>query len=304
MTVDLFSYEEIDDICDKFVKHRCQIREIIYELLYNLNYCSILEIEKSGLNKENIVSTIEELVSSIRSSHPASDFELYKLLHLTPEEFSDKQNDLSKEHQEEVDYLYHTFWHHNNISMLFNSGKIKDEKSYKVNNIPEVENLAEIYLGSKFLKSKTLDYLIIDSLLFAETVAFANTQNELPAQKFWSMATRYSWNSIKFLVSEGFALFITALISNVIDSSQGTVYWIAFATITIIRWLNPTKFQRLKFKTKPVLLLLEMMGFYDAKFKHSKFNAKLTQEMLFDLEKKGASYSHWVYHILDRNLKS
>lgn len=305
MTLELFSYKEMTEIANRFVSSdSCQLRTIISELLHNLN--DWLELNPENLeeiDKDYFIDCISDLVIAIRSSHPTSNYELSQLLILNPEEFTAQANQLSEDNKKEIKYLYDNFWHHNNIGGLYNSGKIKDHTAFKFVSIEGVEAVAAQYLNRRFFKSKTLDYSIIDSMLFAENVEFANVVSDLPVQKFWNLAGHYSWSALKFLFNEGFALFITALVSNAIDSSQGTNYWIAFATITIIRWLNPLKLERLKFKAKPRLLLGEMIGFYDAKFKHSEFNPKLIQELMFDLERKGASYSHWIYHILDRRLK-
>lgn len=305
MTLELFSNKEITEITNRYVAtSSCQIGEIIFELLHNLNDWLVLNPDNlEEIDKDYFIDCINDLIINIKSSHLTSNYELSQLLILSPEEFTVQTKRLSEENQKEIKYLYDNFWHHNNIGGLYNSGKIKDYKAFKIISTDEVETLAAHCLHRTFLKSKTLEYLIIDSLLFAETVEFSNVVSDLPVQKFWNLAGHYSWNAFKFLFNEGIALFITAIVSNAIDSSQGTNYWIAFATITVIRWLNPLKLERLKFKAKPRLLLGEMIGFYDAKFKHSNFNPKLIQELLFDLERKGASYSHWIYHILDRRLK-
>ena len=305
MALELFNSKEMRAIADGFVStSSCQIRTITSELLHNLNdWLELNPDNLEGIDKDYFIDCINDLVIAIRSSNPISNYALSQMLILNPEEFTTKANELSAENKKEIQYFYDNFWHHNNIAGLYNSGKIKDHTAFKFVSIEGAEAVAAQYLSRSFFKSKTLEYLLIDSMLFAETVEFANVVSDLSVQKFWSLVGHHSWSAFKFLFNEGVALIITAIVANGIDSSQGTNYWIVFATITIIRWLNPLKLERLKFKAKSRLLLGEMIGFYDAKFKHSEFNPKLTQELLFDLEKKGASYSHWVYHILDRRLK-
>lgn len=304
MTLELFSSKEIREIADRFVStDYCQIRTITSELLHNFNEWILLNPDNlKGIDKYYFIESITDLIGEIRSCHPFDNHELSQLLTLPPEEFTTKANQLSVENKKEIQYFYDNFWQHNNIFTLFNQGKIKDYTAFKIISIEEVETLANLYLDNKFFKSNTLEYLIIDSLLFAETIEFVNNKCNLPVQKTWNLVVNFFEIVFKFLLKEGISLFITAIVASAIDSSQGTNYWIAFATITIIRWLNPNKLEKMKFRGLLVSIFFEMMVFYDAKFKHSEFNTKLIQEMLFNLERKGASYSHWVYHILDRRL--
>lgn len=163
-----------------------------------------------------------------------------------------------------------------------------------------MEHVANMYLGNQWMKSKTLEWILIDAILFAETVEFGKVVNDVPAQKFFSILGRSVWETVKFAFSEGLALVITAFVSSIIDSTQGTVFWIAFATITIIRWLRPMRFEQIKAKAKNRILLFEMIGVYESKMKSYSFNPRLLRELIYDLEKKGAVYSPWVYHLLDR----
>jgi hypothetical protein len=130
-------------------------------------------------------------------------------------------------------------------------------------------------------------------------IAYANSVGGLVTHKIINHMGTSFWQLFKFVIAEGFALAITALVSNMTDSSQGVNFWIVFATITMIRWLNPNKVEKLQAKAKPRLLLVDMIGVYNLRLNTIDFNPKLILELLYDLERKGAVYSPWVYHLLD-----
>lgn len=303
MTTEFFSSDEIYEAINTFVLHEsAQTGIIAYELLSNLN--EWVELHPSDINKNRYIANVKRLINELRGCHIADVGDTDRLLYLPLDDFKLELSQLPEDKQKDIKSTYDHLWYHNSIAGLINSGKINDHTTFKMLSIDNLETVARIYVYNRWMKSRTLDWLLLDSMLFAETAEFARLTNNLPSQKFWNIMGYSVWQMIKFAFTEGFALAFTAIISGMVDSTQGTNFWIIFATITIIRWLNPIKVEHLKLKAKGRILLSEMIGFYDSKFTTMDFNPRLIKELLYDLEKKGASFSPWVYHVLDHMISN
>lgn len=307
MTTEIFTYEEMKVFTAQYcVGSSGQIRDIIFELFYSANEWHVKNPEEAiEPDREHFLACIRSIVNELKLAHTyTGDKETDYLFGLPLEEYKAKLTNLTETEKSKLNYRYDTFWQSKSIASLINTGNLFDDKECGLLEIDELETIADSYINSFWMKSKTLEWALINSMVYLETVNFARVVNDFPTMKFFN-AIRYSlWQTTKLAFKEIIALIITAIVANAIDSSQGTTYWIVFATITIIRWLNPTKSIQLNLKLKLKLLLGEMIGVSDSKIKHPNFNPKLIRELLYDLERKGASYSHWIYHILDRRLKT
>ncbi|MDP3745219.1 MAG: hypothetical protein Q8Q76_12910 [Methylotenera sp.] len=306
MTTEMFTYEDKSEFANRYCMGSSgQIHSIIFELFNSANKWATDNPEESkDPDKEHFILWVEKIVNELRLAHTYAETDIAKLASLPLEEYKAELSNLTDREKVKLNLQYDTFWQANNIVYLINNGKLFDENACGLLGIDQLETIADMYVDSFWMQSTTLEWALINSMVYSETINFARVVNDTPKMKFLNIVGYSLWQTSKFVFKEVIALILTAIASNIVDSSQGTTYWIVFATITIIRWLNPIKVEQIKHKAKPKLLLAEMIGFYDAKIKHSKFNPRLIRELLHDLEKKGASYSHWVYHILDRRLES
>lgn len=287
-----------ETIQSSVLSNSSQVAFIVRELMDGLNRW--LESNPAdSKEKDDYIGAIQLLIRELRGCH-ITNGEMTGLFYRPLDEFKSEISELSDERRKEAKNLYDSIWNHGNITRLISSGDINDHAKITELNIENMELVAGMYLGNPWMKSKTLEWILIDALLFAETVEFAKVANDVPTQKFFNILGRSVWETVKFAFSEGIALAITAFVSSIIDSTQGTTFWIAFATITTIRWLRPMRFEQIKAKAKNRILLFKMIRAYESKMKSYSFNPRLLRELLYDLEKKGAVYSPWVYHLLDR----
>lgn len=306
MTTEIFTYEEMKEFSTQYcVGSSGQIREIIFELFYSANEWGVKNpVDAIEPDKGHFLACIKSIITELRVALTyTGDSETDYLFSLSLEEFKTKLTNLTDIEKSKLNYRFDTFWQSKSIGGLINNGNLFSDKECGLIEIDELETIADTYINSFWMKSKTLEWALINSMVYMETINFARVVNDFPTLKFWNNIRYSLWQTTKLVFKEIIALIITAIVANAIDSSQGTTYWIVFATITIIRWLNPTKSIQLNLKLKLKLLLGEMIGVSDSKIKHPNFNPKLIRELLYDLERKGASYGHWVYHILDRRLK-
>jgi hypothetical protein len=103
------------------------------------------------------------------------------------------------------------------------------------------------------------------------------------------------------LLNESIYLLITAFISSIIDNQFGIIFWVVGATITLIRWLKPSTTLQINKIENYKLLAGDMVTISD-KVRSQNFNAKLLMSLLYDLEKRGAVYSPWIFNLLDKRI--
>lgn len=231
------------------------------------------------------MSRIKFLISELRSFQATNLYsfnfnydDTYKLIDLALEEFKAKLASLQEVRQQELKSLYDHVWYHNSIAGLINSGKIYDHIAVKMLNIENLSILARIYINNAWMKSDNLEWLFIDSMIFAEMVKFARLTSNLPqTENLWKFLGFLILHATKFVFTDIIALLITAFASSFVGTPQGTKFWIVFSAITIIRWLSPLKLEHSKIKETNKILLSDMIRVCDSKFTTSDFNKKLVR---------------------------
>ncbi|MEI6543967.1 MAG: hypothetical protein WCL60_10620 [Methylococcales bacterium] len=301
---------------------------------------------------EQYLRSIGELIDQLRDSRYDSlsqkqidDMEDIKLDYweyagLSTEAFLKKTEDLSNKERQELRRRYARYdsvWsgYRPSISELISTGKIvKNEYQqthldYQCLLNTELEEVAKMYTVNTWMQSPTLEWLLVDALLFNEAGAFACLVKNMP--DVISDAAPSSVPSFKEsltlkvlnLLWETGALALTALLSDFIDVTHGATFWGIFATITLGRWLNKNhlnpiddqsskwfKNEEAKENIKSYLrvnekikqLSSDMIRVSDRSQDIDVFNARLVREMLYDLEKRGAVYKQAVFNILDKRI--
>ncbi len=294
-----FSPQEISEALKKIrIERNTQFGKIAEEILKNIGD---FELDDSQEKDFYICQTLE-VIDALRSSYTKDD-EIAGILSSSKDVFNEDVIKIDPVKQEKAKALYKTFWKHTNIANLIAINDLH-KNEYDELEVSDLENAAAWYLSYDWMKSKTLNWLFIDALLFAENVSFA--QSIVPY-------TNNQWDkfikSLLFpIIGEGFNLFITGIVSSFIanisnsngysGNNQDIIFWIIFSTITIGRWLNPSKvFDQKTINNK---LLISMISVYGSKLKNPNFHPDLLKKMLYDLEIKGAVYSPNIYFILEK----
>ncbi|NUX59334.1 hypothetical protein [Paraburkholderia youngii] len=99
--------------------------------------------------------------------------------------------------------------------------------------------MARDYLSTPHLSSPSLEWLIIDALLFNETVAFARSICWLSPGQPWPQFKYHLLRGSAKWFREAVALVLTFVLAQFVDSSRGIGFWAVAATITAVRWLRP-----------------------------------------------------------------
>ena len=278
-----YSYEQIEETLDTLLETdgSTQFGQIATELLKN-------EFDNSKYS----INGIKNLLHKLKCSYQTSDITGQDLepLFLHKDDFEIFVNKLSDEKKEKAISLHKTFWHHADFVTLMRSGKLHKPEYYALD-VWALEDTARIYLNNEWMHSETLEWLLVDALMFSETASFARVATKPP--------TIFNL-SILPILKELFYIGITAFVSALFSSQKtgaDVIFWIIFSAITIIRWLNPYQAD----KYKPQKLASEMMGVYE-ELKRVDFNPKVLQMLLFNLEKNGAYFSPMIYNILDKKI--
>ena len=159
----------------------------------------------------------------------------------------------------------------------------------------EVESAAENYLASG-LTSFTLERLVVDALLFAETAAFARELLRIFPQSETTHAS-----TVKLVALEAGWLIGTAFVAFVADSHAGAAFWVVFCAITAVRWLRQKPNSTAADPERSRLFgLLNDMAVTQGRMVSNRHNPRLVRERLYDLERRGAVFSQYVYSMLDR----
>lgn len=271
-----------------------QVNDLAKELLYSYEEQASRNI---GVRKARsaYISQIGYIFSELRGA-VARGPSLRPILNSEIEQFREHVSTLDQKAADDLIDAYDNIWKHRKSATVIASGKIDPEESGELI-VEMVEEAAKYYVGSK-LVSLRLEQLLIDALLFAETIAYARTVPYWPSNLRMRLVKGLG-QAVGFCFSEGFALLVTAIIAKAIDEQQGLAYWIVFSAITIVRWLRPNEARQEKVRT--IRLMIEMSS-AQGRLGHMHFNPRLLRELLFDLEKKGAVFSPVVYNLLDKRI--
>lgn len=310
---------------DYFVKEwvlneRSQIAAISKQLIISLN-AWLQNNPREQKNKTDYIEDIADLIDTLRGcgryfNGETDEQQLFWLkvsngeIGGNPENFLKAIEKFTNAEQELLKQRYDNTWSidHPGIMEVL-EGRIRKHHpplsgvflDYPLVQSEHLEQVASLYMSNIWMESSYLEILIIDALLFNETSAFALSIIGKPTEKLMQRIIIILLKPIKLYISEVFALTLTGVFSNLIDSTVGVTFWIVFATITLGRWLNPVKVQRVIEAGKPNQLLVDMASTIK-RIQKPEFNARLLRELLYDLEKRGAFYSPAIFNLLDKRV--
>lgn len=220
----------------------------------------------------------------------------YSLMRLSVGDFLSETEGMPPSTRDALRLEYDTLWDIRSASSVVVERRLTPEETKE----PDLEMLDEAtkrYLGGDGLVSESLERLLLNAYVFVEVIAFARTLEPIiPFPKGGlGIFLRTIWHYLKFIVSEGFAVLITAMIAAGIDSTNGVGFWSVLSTITIIRWLR----RRFDVKPEAFRLLGEMMAIQQRLMK-PVFHPRSLREFLLEVERKGAVFNGNVYFLLDK----
>jgi hypothetical protein len=212
-------------------------------------------------------------------------------------DFLESIADKDEKSASELKRNFDNIWQHRDASSSIGSGQLDPSKTGELI-VANLESTALEYLNSK-LDSLLLEHVLIDALLYAEVVAFARSHPEIPKNGVKSLILGWIGKLAKFIIAEGTAFGLTAILADWLAQQNQTSFWVIFVGVTAIRWLRPDNLKADRFaKWK----LLFDMSAVQLRMRTADFNPRLVRECLYDLEKRGAVFSQYVYHLLDKRI--
>ncbi|KAA0075857.1 hypothetical protein CIW54_26085 [Paraburkholderia sp. T12-10] len=248
-------------------------------------------------SREAGMAAISNIIGTLRQAVPRDTADA-PVLEQSPDEFKRAIAEIDKAEVSRLSDLYDKVWLHKDAGLQIRSGKVRPGDTGELST-DAVEQVAREYVSAPHLSSPSLEWLLIDALVFNETVAFARSISWLPpAQPGPLFKHSLIRGSVKW-VKEAVALALTFALAELIDSSHGTGFWIIAGTITAVRWVRPdtTATERAK-----IVQLLSDMASAQALLSLPDFNCRLLREQLYNLAKRGAVFKQVAYSLLDKRI--
>ncbi|WP_103035282.1 hypothetical protein [Castellaniella caeni] len=217
-------------------------------------------------------------------------------------------SDCPRETANKIIDAYGTLWLHEVPDVILYDGYENSVigKRYLNCDVSLIESVAHTYLADHSLRSPTLEWAIINSLLYAETAAYMETLSTWTStlSGFNSAHGISRWKlwifSAARLSAEIAKLGVTALFSAWIGGDDRIVEALVFLSITAARWFVPTQKKR---QTLAAASLASGMEKVHRLAKNITFNARAVREAAYGATRSGAIFSDYIFHLLDRRVR-
>ncbi|RIV45533.1 hypothetical protein [Burkholderia pseudomallei] len=273
-----------------------QLGRIAKELLESME-AGVRRSYGGSTSRDACMAAISSIFGTLRQTVPRDNDDA-AILAQPPSEFRKAVDAMERNEASRLSDLYDNVWLHKDAGFQIRSGKMQPQDTVELST-DELEQVARDYLSTPHLSSPSLEWLLIDALLFNETVAFARSISWLPPTQPGPLF-RYSLlrGGAKW-VKEAVALVLTFALAEIVDSSHGIGFWIVAATITVARWARPDAVVTERTK---IAQLLSDMASAQALLSLPDFNARLLRERLYELAKRGAAFKQVAYSLLDKRI--
>jgi hypothetical protein len=218
----------------------------------------------------------------------------------TPAVFESVVGALEGEAAKRLRFQYDLFWTHFSVatSLSFSSGsKSPEAAGYRID-VPLLEALAEKLLAVPGVYSGTLEWALMDALVYAECISRAQIayprRASLPHVVARAVLPRFVEAS-KVAATFAGSYFLS-------DESVDAALLVTTA-LTSARWVRAGLSRNEgSARARHQALLDQMIALSDL-FRTPKFNARLARELVYQLAHDGADFSPWVCHLLDARVR-
>lgn len=307
------------------LKHRGHVASIIDELAQSAAEADLI-FDKHDKRLEIICEIIPELRVALREwkqDQIDSEYQTNLWAH-SPEDFKKSILGLDKSEQKKLEDQYDTLWGNFEASAAITLGENNHgaaSQGFEPNS-EELDWIGERYLNLSPLRSKTLEKILVNSLLYIETVSYARTIKSNTKQfgsalglrifkdtekdaSYLGLATTFGnslWTYAKYLVSEAVKIGLTFGLSIIITHENQTASWTITTGYTLYRWWRQIHFIQNEPTVKQTTLLIKMIDVQSLANK-SIYNARYAQRRLEKVSDEGAVFSPLIFSILDRQIK-
>lgn len=267
-----------------------------------------------------IADLLEDIRSAFRAALNLTAGEPSDAWALTTVEFAKAVSDRSSEDVSKLKRRYDTLWQHFNVASVIKRGE--SEYGATVEGLePHVEQLETIawkLLALPNMSSETLEWALVDALIYAECIAFAQTVASgetllgypvrgalkgATGAALWKAWGKQVWVSALALVVEALKIGVTLFIANILAQDNVQTAWVIATGVTVARWVRLGIAAQAKTPQQVVNDLIgKMVGAHEL-LKSERFNARALRQALYEVSTAGAVFSPWVYNILDARIR-
>ena len=303
-----------------------QVRQIISDFGKSSAINNILMDDESSQ-----IELIRELISDLRTAlaseeykHPNLETEHSKLLHYDIRDFERSIIKLPKDIQKILIKEYGQLWDKFDISAALSWGEDKHgaiERGFEPKQV-DLEYVAIRLLKLQPLRSTTLESILINSLIYAETIAFGrsvlskekmlgvpipvkvikNDNQQDGILNITKIMSKALWIDAKMLVSEIVKIGLTYFVALAITQENTLSAWIITTGYTFFRWWKVV-FTAAHTKGENKLDLLKQMAALHALSNNPNYNPQYLRDQLIDVSNQGAVFSPLIFSILDLQIE-
>lgn len=212
---------------------------------------------------------------------------------------------------------YNRVWEHHNLNRVIQGGEAKSGPSahgYR-NDVPALEELAQLMSEYSQLSSPTLEWALVNALVYAECMAFARailgdakglagleSVVPLPAQNTFGATLKEVRKGAIAWIGEAVKIGVTFAVAFILAGQEAQTAWIITTGVTGARWIRRACLWR-EFHPKSVRqrLLSKMANLHNL-LGREDFDAGVVRHMLYQVTTEGAVFSPWVFRILDARI--
>jgi hypothetical protein len=303
-----------------------QVRQIISDFGKSSAINNILMDDESSQ-----IELIRELISDLRTALKSEDYkypnietEHFKFLHYDIRDFERAIVKLPKDVQKSLIKEYGHLWGKFDVSAALAWGENLHgaiDKGFEPKQ-EDLEFIAIRLLKLQPLRSTTLESILINSLIYAETIAFG--RNILSKEKMFGVSipakiiksddqkdgflnitkimSKALWIDAKRLVSEVVKIGLTYFVALAITQENTLAAWVITTGYTFFRWWKVI-FTSAHTKGENKLDLLKKMTALHSLANNYNYNPQYLREQLIDVSNHGAVFSPLIFSLLDLQIE-
>ena len=220
----------------------------------------------------------------------------------------------------EVDKLKGQFdqlWQHVSVLQVLTAGEAKASAEAAGHRaaVEELETLAEELLSKPSVNSPTLEWALLDALVYAECIAFAKLvipgkrmfgvpiQAPIPGLQPFKTLGKSVVSTVMSVIGETIKVFATFAVAYLLAQENVQTAWVITTGATAARWVRLAVLWREMHPRVRLAELLDKMAAVSELFKTTHFNAQAARDQLRRVTYDGAVFSPWVANILDARIR-
>jgi hypothetical protein len=317
-------FDGIESIATSYLKklaigQRGQLSRIVNELSESAAHAGYIVVE-GDKELETLVDLISELRSALRSHEPdpSADYDHANLWYRDTTRFQEAIKTYPDSKQKEFIEKYNDLWANIDILNALTRGEDKYGAAAKGLDPKqdEIENVAHKFLTLKHLRSKTLEKILINSLIYTETVAFGRTilskkkflgvsiptiidsKEVEDGQSYFQIIFKTFWEVGKLMFFEAIKLATTFLIALFVTGENVIAAWIVTTGYTVFRWWRGVFTASLSSENKKYVLLEKMIQVHKLSNNYN-YDARHLKDQLLEVSREGAVFSPYVFSLVD-----